>query len=232
MQHRRWLLALGFSLGLAVAAAAGSIEVVGIGSAWASPDQVRIELGWSGVAREARDAIAEGDAAVRAIGLAITNSGVAPEDVRTLDYSLWREERWDADGTPRLVGYRVTHTLQVTLRRVEGLAAVIDAASVAGANQIGGISFQVAAREALEQQARAQAFAQAHARASELAALAGITLGSATRIVERATYDPYQGGRSYAMAVADSAGDAFAPGQQAVEVTLEVAFETHPPANR
>jgi uncharacterized protein YggE len=225
-------MAMVIGLWWASAWGAGSIEVTGTGSTWASPDQVRIELGWSGVGREVRDAIAEADAAVGAIRAALLASGVAPEDVRTLSYYLWREERWDDTGTPQLLGYRVTHTLQVTLRQVSGLASVIDAASAAGANQIGGVSFQVAAREALERQARASAFAQASARASELAALAGVTLGDAVRIVERGTFDPDQGSRGYAMAVANDGGSGFAPGQQAVEVTLEVTFETHRPASR
>jgi uncharacterized protein len=227
MRQLRWTLALALGLWWSGAWGAGSIEVTGTGSAWASPDQVRVELGWSGVGREVRDAIAAADMAVSAIRVALLANGVAPEDVRTLNYYLWREERWDEGGMPQLVGYRLTHTLQVTLRTVAALGSVIDAASEAGANQIGGVSFHISARAELERSARAQAFETAHARAHELASLAGLTLGAATRIVERSPTDPFVGARSYSATAAEGGGGGFAPGEQAIEVSLEITFETH-----
>lgn len=224
-----WLfLGLGWSLALA----AGSIEVNGTGSAWAHPDQVRVELGWSGVDPTVRGAIGAAEDAIRAVTQALLTAGVAPEDVRTSGYYLWREERWDESGSPQLIGYRVTHTLQVVLRLVDTLALVLDGASSAGANQIGGVSFHVAARGELERSARAQAFAVAAGRAAELADLAGLELSMATRIVERTPFDAFASPQAFAMARSEGAGGGFAAGQQAVEVTLEITFATHPRATR
>ncbi len=215
-------LALVAVLGLALAA---EITVTGSGVVWAEPDQATVEVGWSGVESEAGAAVARADEAVAEIRAALEAIGIAPEDVRTTGYFVWPEERWNEAGEPNLVGYRVTHSLQVTVRDVDALGQVITAATDAGANQVGGVGFTVADPGALEGEARAAAYAAARTRAEELAALAGQRLGEATAIEELTR------GAPVAMEMAldrggMGGGAPVAPGRHAVEVVVQVTFAT------
>jgi uncharacterized protein len=206
---------------LAGLALAADITVHGTGTVWTEPDQATLEVGWSGVEPEVGAAVSQADAAITAIRDALEAIGIDPLDVRTTGYSIWREERWDDTGEPRLAGYRVHHGLQVLIRDVDAIALAITAATEAGANQIGGIGFTVADPHTLETEARAAAFAAARARAAELAELMGVALGRATAVEE---LDPsavvplaYMDGRG--------AGETIAPGRYAVAVTVRVTFE-------
>lgn len=217
--------ALVLCLSLAVALA-GEITVTGTGVVWAEPDQATVEVGWSGVAEEAGAAVTQADEAIVAIRTALEEVGIDPLDVRTTGYFVWPEERWNEQGESRLVGFRVTHSLQVIVRDVDALGRVIGAATDAGANQVGGVSFTVADPGALEGEARAAAFAAAHARAAELADLAGQTLAEATAIEELTRGAP----AAMEMALSregDMGGAApVTAGRHAVEVVLEVTFAT------
>jgi uncharacterized protein len=211
------IVAAGLLAGLALAA---EITVHGTGTVWTEPDQATLEVGWSGVEDEVAAAVAQADAAITAIREALEGLGIDPLDIRTTGYAIWREERWDETGEPRLVGYRVHHGLQVLIRDVDAIGRTIAAATDAGANQIGGIGFTVADPHALETEARTAAFAAARARATELAGLMGVELGRATVVEE---VDP---SAVYPMAFTDGwgGGGPIVPGRYAVEVTLRVTF--------
>jgi uncharacterized protein len=214
------ILAASLLAGLALAA---EITVHGTGTVWTEPDQATLEVGWTGVEPDVAAAVAQADAAVLAIRDALAELGIDPLDVRTTAYSIWREERWDDSGEPRLAGYRVHHALQVLVRDVDAIGVAIAAATDAGANQIGGVAFSVADPHTLETEARAAAFAAARARAVELADLMNVALGRATLVEE---VDPTA---VFPMGVMDGRGGPGAPiatGRYAVEVTVRVTFAT------
>jgi uncharacterized protein len=228
----KWLLALLALASLGGVAAAseiapgepgrGIISVTGSGVVWAEPDQAVVELGWSGVETEAGAAVAEASDAVASIRAAIEALGVDPLDVRTTGYFVWREERWDDRGEPRLIGYRVSHTLQVVVRDVDVVGTLISTATAAGANQVGGVTFTVAERGILESEARAAAFEAARQRAVELAALAGLRLGPAIEVEEVSRSAP--GIVEPMLDMAGLGGAPVAAGRHAVEVVVRVTF--------
>ena len=202
---------------------AAEITVHGTGTVWTEPDQATLEVGWTGVEAEVAAALAQADAAVLAIRDALAALGIDPLDVRTTGYSIWREERWDDSGEPRLAGYRAHHGLEVLVRDVDAIGPAIAAATDAGANQIGGVAFTVADPLALETEARAAAFAAARARAVELADLMGVALGRAIVVDE---LDPSAAFPTGYMDGRGGAGAPIATGRHAVEVTVRVTFET------
>jgi uncharacterized protein len=225
-----WLvLIVGLSFGQAVGEGAqvvperhAAITVNGTGVVWAEPDQAVVELGWSGVDADVGAAVAEGNEVIAAIRDAAVALGVDPLDVRTTGFHVWREERYDDRDGPRLVGFRVSHMLQVVLRDVELVGELIAAATEAGANQVGGIAFTVADRHALEQEARVLAFASARQRAEQLAALAGANLGSAIEIEELSLGAP--GIMEPMLDMGGRGGAPIAAGRHAVEIVVRVSF--------
>jgi uncharacterized protein len=232
-RSERWLPAIVASsvllVGVAFAAdrPLAGITVTGTGVVWAEPDQAVVEVGWTGVEALAGEAVARATGAIEAIRDALERLGVAAHDTRTTSYFVWREERWDERGEPHLLGYRVSHNLQVTVRDVERVGEVITAATAAGANQVGGITFTVADRHALEAEARAMAVAAARDRAEQLADLSGLTLGGALGIEEVG-----RGGAVDVEVARDmggfGGGAPVAAGRHAVEVVVRITFDARP----
>ncbi len=86
----------------------------------------------------------------------------------------------------RLVGYRVTNTLSVTIRDLDNVGTIIDATVDAGgdATRLNSISFTVDDGIALEVQARTLALQDAVAKADLYASETGVSRGKLTSIVE------------------------------------------------
>ena len=69
------------------------------------------------------------------------------------------------DGGQKLIGYQFSNQVDVTVRDLTKVAAVIDGAIAAGANTVDGVTFSVNDPVAAESQARTAAMADAKARA-------------------------------------------------------------------
>jgi len=109
--------------------------------------------------------------------------------------------------------YRVSNTVEVTVRDVSKVSAVLSAATSAGANNVWGVNFDVSNREPLHEKAREQAIARAKQSAAQLAQLTGVTLGRIITIDDQADVGQIQP-RMYAAArMSDSANAADVPVQ-------------------
>src|SRR3954471_13288167 len=112
---------------------AGTIVVSGTGRVAVDPDVADLRLGVA-ISRPtvgaARTAAAE---AMTAILTAVTDAGVARRDVRTSVLSV--QPRYDyRDGkAPTLTGYDLANVVEVTVRDLATLGAVVDGALAAGA---------------------------------------------------------------------------------------------------
>ncbi len=200
------------------------IAVTGTGASRGTPDVMVVNLGVSVVAEEVGQATSEASQLATDVIAAVRGQGVAKEDIQTTDYSIYPE--YDYSGQrERIVGYRVTNMLQVTVRDIDQSGAVIDAATAAGgdASQVGGVSLVIEDDAGMIQQARESAWDDATAKAEQLAELAGVTLGDPVSIMETTASPPPA--IPYAEEAAqDAARTPIEPGRQDVEVTVNVVF--------
>jgi hypothetical protein len=203
------------------------LTVSGTGLVRVSPDTASINLGVATQDTDVAQAVAASNLAAEAIINAVKNLGVAPEDVRTTYFNVSPQPMFDQNGQPTgQTNYWVNNTLVVTLRQVDQLGAVLQAAVDAGANSINGISFDLTDKSQAEEQARKAAIADARQRAERLATAAGTTLGEIVSI--------YTGGYSYGainyVEAASSAGSAgggtvpIAPGTFDVRIDVTLAY--------
>jgi hypothetical protein len=203
------------------------LTVSGTGLVRVSPDTASINLGVATQDTDVAQAVAASNLAADAIINAVKNLGVAPEDVRTTYFNVSPQPMFDQNGQPTgQTNYWVNNTLVVTLRQVDQLGAVLQAAVDAGANSINGISFDLTDKSQAEEQARKAAIADAQQRAERLATAAGTTLGEIVSI--------YTGGYSYGainyVEAASSAGSAgggtvpIAPGTFDVRIDVTLAY--------
>ncbi|MGH2537296.1 MAG: SIMPL domain-containing protein [Candidatus Promineifilaceae bacterium] len=204
----------------------GSITVIGQGEAFGQPDEASVQVGVETFGESVEVASNENEATVQAILAALEAKGIAAEDVQTSNYSLWAEQRYTDEGPQGIVGYRVSNQVSVKVRDINLVSAVLEAVTAAGANSIYGVSFSVADPAALEQEARAEAMADAQARAEELARLGNVEIGEVRIISESIGNAPIPfmgGGRALAEDMA-AAAPSIAPGELSFHVQLEVTY--------
>lgn len=159
------------------------LTVSGTGTVRVTPDIATINMGVTTQDSDVAQAVAANNLTAEAITQAVKGLGVAPEDVRTAYFNVSPQPQYDQTGIPTGQStYWVTNTLVITLRKVDQLGALLQAAVHAGANNINGVSFDLSDKSQAEEQARQAAIADAQQRAARLASAAGATLGEITSI--------------------------------------------------
>jgi uncharacterized protein YggE len=197
------------------------ITVIGTGTAKAVPDVADWSFGVQSDASTATAALAAAAKETREIVAALRDAGVAKEDLRTEQVSLY--QRTSNDGMS-VIGYSASSSVYATVRKLGKAGAVVDAAVSAGANQVSGPTLRVSDNRAQYRAAADEAMDDARARAQALAAKAGVTLGAPLAIVEN-------GGGGYPMPAYDGVRAASAeslvpiePGVSEISAMLTVTF--------
>ena len=195
------------------------ITVVGTGVAHAVPDVAEWSFGVQTEADTAAEALDAAADATQAIIDALRAAGIAREDLRTEQVSLYPQT---TDDGRSVTGYSASSSVHATVRDLSKAGDVVDTAVAAGANTVYGPSLRVSDSRAQYEAAAAEAIDDARARAEALADKAGVTLGAPVAIVE-------SGGAPtpmYERAAMDAAGGSVAiePGVDEITATLTVTF--------
>jgi hypothetical protein len=203
----------------------GTLTVDGFGQAFGAPDVAIVQLGVQNSSTDVLEAYNSTNAAVESLIAALMDAGIAEADIQTTGLYMYQDTPYNpTTGEPSNEPiYRVQNSLNVTVRDVQQVGAVINAGVSAGANNIGGITFSIADPAELAQEARSAAIDDARQRAEQLAGLIGVTLGDPTIIVE--TNDA--GAPIFYDRVQAAMGGGGAPvqeGQLSVSVQVRVTF--------
>lgn len=174
-------------------------------------------------AAEARSVAASSAADVLA---ALAAVGIRAEDVRTAGIDV--APNWEHEGNrPVRKGFTVTNRIAATIRDLEQVGTALDAALESGATGLDGVTFQLAETGPAETEARRLAVEDARARASTIAAAAGMTLGPLVGIAEgdAAVPRPRREMRMAAMAADSYAPTPVLPGSIEVAVSVTADWE-------
>jgi len=171
-----------------------TISLSGSGSASAQADEASISLGVEVTDESAAEAIAENAAAMAAVIEAVKAQGVSEDDIVTTGYSVYPQYDWTEAGRV-FRGYTVTNMVRVTVKNLDKVGDVIDAAGEAGANRIDGVSFGLsdAKREELKMNAYVAAMEDAEAKVEVISDTLGLTVTGVQSVTE-SSYVPV---RSY-----------------------------------
>ncbi len=230
----RLLSALALTAALcATPALAGQIAISGTGEVTAAPDMAFVNSGVTSQGATAAEAMAANTAAMNELIATLKAAGIEARDIQTSGFSVspnyvYSDAR-DANGyqlPPKVSGYQVYNTVNVRVRDLASLGAVLDKAVTVGANTINGVSFSVADPAPLYDEARKLAFANAKQKAALYAEVAGEKLGDIESITESQSYN--QPMPQMMRAVADSAAAAPVPiesGELSFSIDVQVAWE-------
>lgn len=164
-----------------VVSASGEVKV--------SPDKASIQIGVQSRAPTAAAASQANAQKQRAVIDAIKARGIPADQISTSSFNVIPETRYDREGqqAPRTTSYLVMNSVNVELKRVDLVGAVIDAALAAGANQVNSLNFGVQSADSARRAALAIAVAKARADAEVIARAAGGTLGSLIELIANET---------------------------------------------
>ena len=199
------------------------ITVSGVGTAAGTPDVAMIDCGVEVHAGSADRATAEAADAAHRVLAALRDEGLGEEAVRTSSHTV--EPQMDHSGDrPVVTGYRVSTIFTARLEDTERLGATIAAVTAAGGEHaiIHGLRFILSDNTGLLETARAAAWADALARAEQLAVLAGAALGPVESILEGQGEAPIP--RQRMVMAAESASPPIMRGETTVTVSLRVRF--------
>jgi len=222
---------------VSVAAQAGDNEpyprimVNGEGRAELVPDMALLQLSVTRDADTARQALDANSAAMAQVIKALRDQGIAERDIQTSNFGIQPRYVYPqpkAQGErepPRIVGYTVRNGLNVRVRDLAKLGAIIDQSVTLGVNEGGNIMFTNDDPSAAIDKARAGAVQDATARAKTLASAAGVKLGRLLEISEN-TYDlaPAPMMRAEMMASDAAAAAPVAAGENSYRVTVSVSY--------
>lgn len=178
-------VALPAGAALAQAAPPAQITVTGEGVVTAAPDMATVSLGVTSTGDTATAAMDANSAALAAVLERIKAAGVEDRDIQTASLQLnptW--SAYDSAEGQKITGYTATNQIDLRVRDLAQLGAVLDAAIKDGANTLNGITFGVTEPDPLLDEARKTAVANARARAELLTQAAGVGLGRVLSISE------------------------------------------------
>lgn len=162
------------------------ISVTGRGEVKVSPDRATIQVSVQTRAARAAAAAVENANKQQSVLAALKGLGLASDQLSTINYNVLPEQRYEPNREPTIVGYSVTNTILVDVRKLSQVGPVIDAALAHGANTITSLQFyasntEIARRSAIAgaiEKARADADAAARAAHGSLGTLLEIVIGS------------------------------------------------------
>ena len=219
-------LVLGVAAAPVLAADTATITVTGTGTAEAAPDIATLRVGVTSEAKTARAAMDQTNARTAAIIARMAGLGVAERDMQTSGLSVnpvW-SNRPTSNGMSenKITGFVARNGLTLRVRDLATLGDVIDRAVDDGANDIGGVSFDVDDPAPLLNAARRDAVADAMARARLYAEAAGVTLGTLQSLSEQGGYTPQP--RMMEMAMARDSGAPIARGEVGFSASVTMVF--------
>jgi uncharacterized protein YggE len=199
------LLALTYSIGETKSWKRGAsqgptITVSGEGEAAVMPDIATITF----TVRETAKTVAEAQKAVEATITGttadLTKLGIADKDVKTLSYNV--NPKYEGQviycitvpcptGTPKLVGYEVSESIQVKVRKIDAAGDVLSAVGKHSVSDISGPQFSIDDMNKVVADAKAKAVADAKAKAKVTANALGVDLGDIVGYSEDGGYNPY-----------------------------------------
>lgn len=165
-----------FSVNSVTTTKSTTFDVTGEGKVTASPDIALVSVGTGANGSTVKVAQDQINSTINKVSEAIKKLGVDSKDIKTQSYNI--NPTYDfQSGSQRITGYSANTNLQIKVRQLDKVNAVIDTATQNGANQVGGVGFDVDNKTKLENEAREKAVEDAKEKAENAARIAGFKLG-------------------------------------------------------
>jgi uncharacterized protein YggE len=165
--------------------ASNTISISGQGEVFAVPDTGEFTVT---VREEAETVAFAQDEATKKINAVIgylKGAGVEEKDIKTVSYNVNPKYEWNQagcvsgycpPGKQELIGFEVYQSLSVKVRDTKKAGELLSGVGSKGASEVSGLSFTIDDEDALKEEARELAIAEATEKAEMLAAELGVSL--------------------------------------------------------
>ncbi len=168
----------------------------------------------------------------------LKSQGIAEEDIKTVYYNLYPRyeytngpcDEWGycPSGEQKVIGYTADESITVKVHDITKAADLIAGVGKNGATNVSGLTFSLDDPDALKEEIRAEAIADARAKAERLADSLGVRLGELTYYYEDSPYQyPYNYDYGVTMEKSADGGAApsIAPGQNEITASVTLTYE-------
>jgi uncharacterized protein YggE len=201
------------------------IAVAARGEIHVAPDRANIQISVQTRAATAAAAANENATKQSAVIAALRALGLSADQISTINYNVYPEQRYEPNKEPVIIGYNVTNTLSIDVRKLSQVGPVIDAALSKGANMITSLQFYASNTEDARRTAIASAVQKARADAEAAARAAGGTVGDLLEITVGAySAPPPRPMMRVTAAMADQAQTPINPGEQTLSVDVSTRW--------
>jgi uncharacterized protein YggE len=205
-----------------------TIQVTGIGTVSAAPDQAILLLAVQTQAATATQAGSDNAAIMTKVMDSLVALGISKDSIQTISYSLTPMVAPTQDQTtpPKIVGYQANNAISVTINNLQSNLALIgkalDTAISAGVNEVQGVMFSLSdsAQSALEKQALQIALQDADSKANAIATSLKLTIVGPISVSPGYIFQPAMRELS-----AGAAQTPIEPGTLNVSVNVQVTYQ-------
>ena len=206
-----------------------TIAVRGIGRVFARPDQVQIQLGVTTQAKTAKEAQVTNMDMMRKVIASLKGAGIPDDRIETAFFSINRifepifNERGGGEREEERGAFQASNFTKITLDAIDQIGRLIDTAIDAGANEVNFVTFTLKDETPFRLQAMRMAIEDAKRKAGELSKAIGARAGAILSVREVAPFgEGFPQGYRGEMG---GEGSGFIPGQNEVQVAIEVVFK-------
>lgn len=153
----------------------------------------------------------------------IKGLGIESKDIQTTSYNVYPQYSY-RDNDQVLKGYQVSQNVTVKIRNLDNANKVLALAGEVGANNVSGLSFTVDDPEQFKSQAREQALATVHEKASALTKALGVHVVSVVNYAESEGVPGY-GASAKAMDAGMGGAPSIESGNTEVLLNVSVTYE-------
>lgn len=156
------------------------------------PDEASLTVGTQGKAPTATAAVAANKVKTERMLATIRAARIRERDIQTQGIQLQPDYRWEqqpgGQGRQTLIGYIASNSIQIKTRDIDGLTALLDTLTGAGADTVYGPNFGISDPLPLRREARVRAMARGEAEALEYARNNGFTKVRLLSVEEGTSY--------------------------------------------
>lgn len=226
------------SFGRSGVPATDTITVSGDGEATLPPDVAKVTFTVQNTEATVVEAQAATTEQANAALAFVKEQGIAEKDVRTLSYNIYPQYSYPSpcrgdvcpayDTMPKIVGYQVSETVQVTVRDLASVGAFLGGLGKLSVQNVSGPEFSLDDATAGYDAARADAIAKAKGQATLLARQLGVRLGKIVNFNESSGNRPYPmayGMGGSIMNAKDSSTPSIPAGENTYSSSVSITYE-------
>lgn len=213
-----------------------AFSVTGEGKVDAKPDSATVRMGVVAKAATQDEAKNLLNANINKVITSVKTLGVSEDKIKTENFNIYPEYNELKPLAPnsqppseqnKISGYTANTNISITVDNADLANKIVDAGVLAGANQVGGVEFQVKDKNEALNKAREMAVADAKKKAEDASRIAGFKLGKVINYSEgqNGAYPPVMAMKAEDSRAVGGAPTQIQPGTNEIAVTVTLSYE-------